>query len=44
MVAWGDLEPLLLRSKLIRLETTGEVDLPSLEPDSALAVLSATYL
>ena len=43
MVACGDLDPLLLLSKFILLDTTGEHDLPSLEPERALAVLSATY-
>ena len=43
MVACGDLDPLLLLSKFILLDTTGEHDLPSFEPERALAVLSATY-
>ena len=42
MVAQGDLELLLLLSKLILLETAGDIEDLSRDPDKALASLSAT--
>ena len=42
MVAFGDLELLLLLSKLILRDTVGDNDDLSREPDRALASLSAT--